>query len=70
MNINGIEIINSQRNILRSAVHHELMRLQDNVGRATTDIAAEYCREQVRQCQGLLTLVTEQTTCGASIAAE
>jgi len=45
-----------------------LQHWQDSVGRAYSDVAAAYCREQVRQCQALLTLVTEQTTCVQSAA--
>ena len=70
MQINGQELTTRQRELLRIAVHHELHSWQESVGKATADISAEYCREQVRQCQGLLNIVTEQTTCGASIAAE
>ena len=65
MNINGQELTTRQRELLRIAVHHELHSWQESVGKATADISAEYCREQVRQCQALLTLVTESATCDA-----
>ena len=70
MNINGIELTGNQSRWLVEAVRRELATWQDGVGRAITDIGAAYCREQVRQCQELLLIVTENVPCSATDAAE
>ena len=70
MNINGIELTGNQSRWLVEAVRKELKQWQDSVGHATTDIGTDYCREQVRQCQELLLIVTENVPCSATDAAE